>query len=197
MKSKFVLNAVALAVTIAVAQTKPTREPFFLDEQSYPGELIAAMLCGAVVGAGTAVGSGLVFAAVQHRAFPASELGVQVGAALGYPLGCGLGTVLVGMSLHEGGNTGAAYGGAYAGLALGALVGLVTKKWDVALAPMFLLPPAGAYVGYRLGRTEPGWARIGTIGERLLAPGLALASDELPDHSVEYGVKVQLAGLRF
>ncbi len=78
MRSKLVLSAVGLAVTVAVAQTKPTREPFFLHEENYPGELVVAMLCGAVVGAGTAVGSGFVFAAAQHRVFSASELGVQV-----------------------------------------------------------------------------------------------------------------------
>ena len=186
-----------MSVTAAVAQTKPTGEPVFLHEPDYPGELLGAMLCGAVVGAGTAVGSGLVFAAVQRRAFSASEPGVQIGAALGYPFGCGLGTVLIGKSLHEDGYTGAAYGGAYAGLALGVLAGLVTKKWDVAVAPMVLLPPAGAYIAYRLGRIEPGWARTGTIDERLLAPGLAFASDELSDHSVEHGVRLQLAGLKF
>jgi len=197
MKSKFVLSAVGLAVTITLAQTKPTRDPFSLPEADYPGELVFATLCGAVVGAGTGFGSGLVIAAVQHRTFSVSDPGVLVGMALGYPLGCGLGTVLAGRTSCQLGNTGAAYGGAYAGLALGALAGLVTGKWEVAGPPMVLLPPVCAYVGYRLGRTEPGWARSGTIDERLLAPGMSLASVELPDHTFAYGMKVQLAGLRF
>ena len=197
MRLKVVAIAVGLAPAIVAAQTHPTGEPFFLHEQSYPAEMLGAMLCGALVGAGTAATFGFASAAVLHRPYPASDLGVQVGAALGYPLGCGLGTILVGKTIHEEGNTGAAYGGAYAGLALGALAGPVTGRWDLAILPMVGLPPAGAYIGYYLNRAEPGEARNRSIDERLLTPGLALASAELSDLSVQYGVKVQLAGLRF
>jgi hypothetical protein len=197
MKSEFGLIAVGLAVTTAVAQTKPMHDPLSLPEGNYPGELLAAMLCGAVIGAGTAFGSGFAYAAVQHSTFSVDGPGFQVGAALGYPFGCGLGTILCGKSSHGDGNNGAAYGGAYAGLALGALAGLVTGKWEVAIPPMVLLPPVCAYVAYRLGRTEFGWARAAAIDKRLLAPGMSLALAELPDHSVQYGVKAQLVGLRF
>ena len=55
--------------------------------------------------------------------------------------------------------------------------------------------PAGAVVGYNVGvsREAPPFH----FGSRLQMPGVALTSVRLPDHSVEYGVKVQLAGLRF
>ncbi len=117
----------------------------------------------------------------------------------------------VGAALGEDGSRGWAIGGAYAGLpvavgaiALGVYVGRTvyyhdpygrkshSSSWDI---PLYVLGglaiPVGAVVGYNLGTPSH------TVGGRLQPPGVALTYCELPDHSVSYGLKVQLAGLRF
>jgi hypothetical protein len=138
--------------------------------------------------------------------------GVVVGlCAAVAPAIAGSGAAGVGQRLGEHGSRGWAIGGAYAGgpLALGAIVlgrkiaygrdGWRDSNLDY---PFYVLGglciPAGAVLGYNLGvpREAAGPQRPG-IGSRLDLPAVALTSVELPDHSLEYGVKVQLAGLRF
>jgi hypothetical protein len=57
--------------------------------------------------------------------------------------------------------------------------------------------PVGAVVGYNRSVEREGGSDQPSFGARLQVPAVALTCAELPDHSVEYGVKVQLAGLRF
>ncbi|MCX5772188.1 MAG: hypothetical protein NTZ09_18200 [Candidatus Hydrogenedentes bacterium] len=127
-------------------------------------------------------------------------LGVGV---IGIPASTGYATSRAGENLGESGSQTWAIVGAYAGVPVTA--GLVAfgaeLSWrtPAAAVPLFVLGglaiPAGAVVGYNFGikREVPAHGFEG----RLQAPGVALTSVELPDHSVEYGVKLQLAGLRF
>jgi hypothetical protein len=128
-------------------------------------------------------------------------------SALPLPAAVGLGVAGVGNRLDEDGSTGAAVLGAYGGAAVS--VGLWLLASQVAASQMdgpsplllaatasmgvvgVLAIPVGAVVGYNLGAPSK------SVGGRLQAPSVALTGVELPDHSVEYGVKVQLAGLRF
>jgi len=81
------------------------------------------------------------------------------------------------------------------------LVGAAASRSNAIRIPAYVLGglavPVGAVVGYNLGvprETGPfGSHYRGRVG----LPAVALTSTELPDHSVEYGVKVQFAGLRF
>jgi hypothetical protein len=122
------------------------------------------------------------------------------------PAAAAWGTAGVGERLGEHGSTGWAIGGAYAGLpvavgsiALGAVVANSTRPWFRSTSycgvPFYVLGglaiPVGAVAGYNLGAPSK------MVGARLQPPSVALTSVRLPDHSVEYGVKVQLAGLRF
>jgi hypothetical protein len=63
------------------------------------------------------------------------------------------------------------------------------------MALAVLVVPAGAVVGYNLSIKKT--STISSMGERLRPPGVTFTRVELPDHSREYGVRVQLAGLRF
>ncbi len=116
------------------------------------------------------------------------------------------GTISVGERLGRHGSRGWAIGGAYAGLAVG--VGSMASSVAIAnyslrhrtgrywYVPFIVLSglavPLGSVVGYNLGAPSRSH-----IGSRLELPAVALTSAELPDHSVEYGVKVQLARLTF
>ena len=118
-------------------------------------------------------------------------------SAAALPAAAGYGTVRVGEELIEDGSKGWAFGGAYAGaLALGSL-GFLYRQVGGAFIGSAAGSMAGAVVGYNLGAVRaPGPYQPG-FGGRFWSPGVALTSIELPDHSVEYGLKVQLAGLRF
>jgi hypothetical protein len=109
--------------------------------------------------------------------------------------------IRAGDQLGENGSEGRAYGGAYLGavvgiglVALGSCVGTLTR--DFVGMPFYVVGglaiPIGAVVGYNRGATSRS-----DFGSRLQPPAVALTSVELPDHSVEYGVKFQLAGLKF
>jgi hypothetical protein len=156
--------------------------------RDYAAEAGGALLGGALVGAGTAVVLGVAGFFVLFNPSGASGgeqgegafIGALVGAALGYPFGCGLGTTIAGRSKYADGNVGGAYTGAY----IGCLLPLIGS-------------PIGAVIGYNTGNSR----ETGPFGLHrrysLELPAVALTSAELPDHSVEYGVKVQVAGLRF
>jgi len=118
-------------------------------------------------------------------------------SAAALPAAAGYGTVRVGEELIEDGSKGWAFGGAYAGaLALGSL-GFLYRQVGGAFIGSAAGSMVGAVVGYNLGgRREAGGYGLG-FGGRLQPPGVALTCKELPDHSVEFGMKVQLAGLRF
>ena len=117
------------------------------------------------------------------------------------PAAAAYGTTKVGHELGEAGADGLAYGGAYAGALvgtglvwLGAILGGRTS--DAVGVPFYLLGgaaiPVGAVVGYNLGAPSRSH-----VGSRFQLPALALIDTRLPDRSVEHGVKVQLAGLKF
>jgi hypothetical protein len=130
---------------------------------------------------------------------------VGSGMVVGAPGACGLMIAKVGDGGHEGGSKWAAVGGAYAGVVPG--VGIAYAGHRLADGrhngwlglPFYVLGvfcvPAGATVGYNLSVHRKQLSS--SLEMRLESPGLTFISAELPDHSVEYGVKVQLAGLRF
>jgi len=131
--------------------------------------------------------------------------------AVAMPAVTGYGAAAAGDRLGENGSRGWAIGGAYAGIPVA--VGAVALGWNVSHPksgwenpswgiPFYVLGglciPAGAVVGYNLGKPrQAADSHQPDIGSRLEMPAVALTAVELPDRSVEYGVKVQLAGLRF
>jgi len=214
MKSKLVFVAVSCLVAVAVAQQPSQEGPQRSRTRVYVLEGLGAL--GGTVGCGCLGSSAavLLFAAGMNRysAFePGSEqlyvasVGVGLLTLVAAPAAVAQGAVLVGKKLGEDGSRSQAFVCAYAGEAVGAglvvlgfgIIGATNKLgWGV---PLFvagaLVMPAGAVYGYNAG-IRRGTATQGFEG-RLQAPAVALTSVELPDHSVEYGVKVQFAGLRF
>jgi hypothetical protein len=209
MKTKFVLLAVCFLLSTAVADTLSVRRP----QRSRVGVYVLEGLAGlpGVAGCGClAMGFGAVaFMAAWgggSKGTIAGAVSLEVASLALLPAAAAWGTVSVGERLGEHGSIGWAIGGAYAGLAVGAgaialgavvansthpRVGIATY-WPVPFFVLgYLAVPVGAVVGYNLG--APSYS----VGGRLQVPSVALTGVELPDHSVEYGVKVQLAGLRF
>jgi hypothetical protein len=212
MKSKFVLIAVVFLVAVATAQVPETdvpQKPKKSRAQVYTFEGLGAL--GGVTGCGclafgawgVCLGLGPMNTITGEPASPiwyAAIFAVAASAAA-MPAAAGYGTTKVGDNLGEQGSRGWAIVGAYAGTVVGAglvacgvYAGTHTIPQDLELGIPFyivggLAIPVGAVVGYN--RSTNG------VGGRLQAPSLALTCVEQPDHSVEYGVKAQLAGLRF
>ena len=209
MKSKLVLIAVACLVATAAADL-PWDVPQRPRAQVYALEGLGALggfaVCGLVVvpaSSGIAIYIGLLLGA-PDTVPGAVVFAVAVGSAGLLAPAAALGTIGVGRQLEEDGSVGWAFGGAYAGAVVG--IGLATLGFHVAtrssdLAGVSLCVlgglaiPTGAVVGYNLGVGRD--ASPSDFGSRLELPAVALTSTERLDHSVEYGVKAQLAGLRF
>jgi hypothetical protein len=203
MKSTFVVFAV---VCLAHAQLPGQQEPHGSRAEVYALEGLGAL--PGIAGCGC-LGLGFAFVAIAASwggGSPGTVLGafsLELVSVAVLPAAAAWGTVSVGEKLGEAGSRGWAIGGAYAGLplavgaiALGVYVGNSPSNghshWDIPIWVLGgLAVPVGAVVGYNLG------APSNSVGGRLQVPAVALTSVELPDHSVEYGVKVQLAGLRF
>jgi hypothetical protein len=125
-----------------------------------------------------------------------------IAAAAATPVLAGYGADKVGEQLGEDGSTGWAIGGAYAGAVVGAglvCLGTTVGRSNAVRIPSYVLGglavSVGAVAGYNLGIDRA--ASPSYFGGRIEAPGVTPTSVELPDHSVGYGVKVRLAGLRF
>jgi hypothetical protein len=111
----------------------------------------------------------------------------------------------IGRNLHERGSELLAVVGAYAGLVPGAAIGYAGYRVTNGYANAWLAVPfcAAAVVCVAGGATFaynsalPMTQATGFLDQRLEPPGMTFTSRELPDRSVEYGVRVQLAGLRF
>jgi hypothetical protein len=134
-------------------------------------------------------------------------LAVAAASAVALPVAAGFGAIGAGNRLGEFGSKGWAIGGAYAGAIAGAGLAIVgfylaerTEDYVTGL-PFYiaggLAVPAGAVVGYNSGVVRGAGPYGPDYGGRFRLPALALTSAELRDHSIEYGVKVQLAGLRY
>ena len=215
------LIAALLLVAVGSADSLSVEVPARPRLRVYAAEF-GAGLGGFVLGAG--VGGGAAYLGTFVLAFglvssingspiygvPIMAAGAGValagsGIAVGSPGGCGMMVARIGDGWHEGGSKWAAVGGAYAGVVPGVGIAyaghrLADSRHNGWLGVPFyalaaLCVPAGAVVGYNLSITRKQVS--GFLELRLESPGLTFASVELPDHSVEYGVKVQLAGLRF
>jgi hypothetical protein len=224
VKSKVVLITVSCLLATAFAQMPLVEEPQRARWQVYALEGRGAVWymvgggCLETVGCGAACGAAVPSLAVGCGAFGLpSVLAVGVAGALlaaavlpyaaaVLPAAAAYGTIRTGQSLGERGSTGWAFGGAYAGALVGVGVGVLGFKVSKSSAVRIpacvlgvLAVPTGAVVGYNLvGGYRESWPSFQPdLGGRLQPPGVALTSVELPDHSAEYGVKVQLAGLRF
>jgi len=209
MKTKFALLAVCFLLSTAVADTLSVRKPQLSRVGAYTLEGFGALPgmagCGCLaMGFGTvafisAWGGG-------SKGTIAGAVSLEVVSLALLPAAAAWGTISVGERLGEHGSTGWAIGGAYTGLAagagaiaLGAVVANsthprvgITTYWHVPFFVLgYLAVPVGAVVGYNLGASSK------SVGGRLQTPGVALTGVDLPDHSMEYGVKVQLAGVRF
>ena len=220
MRSKLVPTL----VSCLVAMTAPNVQA---EERSRAGvcalEGLGA-LGGIVCGTGCGLSALVVGLLVEHPPYIVyyGSSGDPSGAAIFYglaavcaaatPAAAAYGTCRAGEALGEQGSRAWAFRGAYWGIpaaagiaALGVAVGYAADPRSGGASyssyPFYVLAglaiPAGAVLGYNLGASRESGPFEPGFGGRLQPPGVALTSVELPDHSVEYGLKVQLAGLRF
>jgi hypothetical protein len=205
MKSSVVLIAAVCAVAVAPAQM-PQQASVRARAGTYALEGLGALGGCAGCGLVAVVGLGMMIAGSpldepSNPVLQGAGLCVVGVSAAGMPAAAGLCAAGVGSWLGGDRSTGWAIGWAYVGAVVG--VGLVVLGTDVdrhascrVATPFYVLGaaavPVGAVVGYNLG-SHP----RGGLGGRLEAPSFALTNAELPSHSVEYGMKVQLAGFRF
>jgi hypothetical protein len=216
MRSKFVLIAVVLLVAVATAQVPETdvpQKPKKSRALVYTLEGLGAL--GGVAGCGCLTVGPLGVVLVVNLGFESYNAPPWAGpmtyaaicaaavSAAALPAAAGYGAAKAGEWLGEDGSRGWAIVGAYAGTVVGAglvAYGVYAGPQDLELGIPFyvvggLAIPTGAVVGYNLGPKPVTASRA--FEERIQLPRAILTSAELPDHSVEYGVKVQLAGLRF
>jgi hypothetical protein len=190
-----VLLTAALGAADTVVTKRTCRPPGWGPIAAEAG---GGLVGGAIVGAG-GLGAGLGLSLALFGPMEPLEPGLLVTgacAAAGVSLGTTIGTCVVGRACDQNGRWVPTFLGALAGTIVGVPAFLLGER---AFKPLLLvgplLPVTGAVLGYNLS------ARRGIppsrSGVRLQPPCLALTGVELPDHSVEYGVKVQLAGLRF
>ena len=154
--------------------------------------------------AGGALGGVVVCGGVAALSLIDLSQDLLTASLVGLPFASACGTYLVGRALDEHGTAVGAIIGALVGVPVG--LGIVAlsvgvyepyhSQWAVPMwAAAVLAPPVGALIGYNLSIPNPS---VGSgLGGRLQLPGVTFASRELPDHSKEYGVRVQLAGVRF
>jgi hypothetical protein len=172
--------------------------------QQRPRALVYTLEAGGALGGVVAcVGVyGLAFMLSLDGFYPVGE--IVLGASLvGLPFASGYGTYLAGDAIGEDGTAAGAIIGAWVGVPVALGFAFLAMAADLSDHHDYVVPgialavltfPAGAVVGYNLSMpNEP----VGVFGKRLQAPGVTFTSVELPDHSVAYGVRVQLAGLRF
>jgi len=190
--------AAALVVQVGWAQELPS------EVTKRPRALVYALETGGALGGVAACVGVFGLSFLLSTSSPLLLGEIVFGASIaGLPFASAYGAYLAGNALDEEGTVGGAILGALAGapLTIGVLyVFMITELYSslpglVATAVLAVAPiPIGAVAGYNLSipRTS-----TGTIGRRLQPPGVTFTSVELPDHSVAYGVKVQLAGLRF
>jgi hypothetical protein len=209
MRSRLVLSAIVCVLAVTAphvqAQERSRAEAYALEGL---GVLPGAACCGCL-GYGFALAAFLIDwnndnPGLANQGWVAVAGSLALVSVAAVPAAAGFGTARVGRAIGENGSTGWAIGGAYAGVpvaiggfALGQFVGNSPGNGNESpwRFPIFVLAglaiPTGAVVGYNLGAPSK------SVGSRLEPPAVALTSVELPDHSMAYGVKVQLAGLRF
>jgi hypothetical protein len=227
VKLRVVLIAVVFLVAMATAQVPGAEEPqkpkksraqvYALEGLGALGGMTGCALGGAgcYLAGGAVVGAAWLLTVLSGS----DDSGLMEGwygfgrvvgglCAATVPAVAGFGAAAAGERLGEDGSRGWAIGGAYAGIplavgaiALGRWISYDRDGWRTSDLdyPFYVLGglciPAGAVVGYNLG-PKPTTASH-AFEDRILLPGAVLTSTRLPDHSIEYGVKVQLAGLRF
>jgi hypothetical protein len=204
------LPAVPLALLLLTAVFTPAAGQGYSDFRPVPrGRAIAGEAGGATV-----VGYGLGLAALlgTYRLLAAhpeddfwdeSNYGARLAAfgatILVTPPAFALGTWGTGSLMHQGGRYGPALLGACGGLFVAAALQLIPAftyhQVYVVWALGAVLPPAGAVIGYNLGR--PADASYGSIERRLEMPrmGLTMMRDE-QNHPVT-GFRCDLVSLRF
>jgi len=210
-----VMNSRLLVAVVCLLSLAGAQGPWGGESQRPRAQVYALEGLGALGGcAGCGVAAGGLFWLVGGFGpdinLPA--LGIMGVSLALLPAAVGISAAKAGEALGEDGSTGWAIGGAYGGAVV--VVGLYRLGlYHLALASIYsqmdtpspwlgvavvsagvvglLAIPVGAVIGYNLGPTSYG------VGGRLELPEVALTSTRLPDHSVEYGVKVQLAGLKF
>jgi hypothetical protein len=156
------------------------------------------LLAGLVLAGPDWLGSGVGYDKVRD-VWALVMLGV---GAVAIPATTGYVTSRVGERIGESGTQTWAIAGAYAGVPVAAglvLLGVgLSSKTRAAPVPLYVLGglaiPAGAVVGYNLGIKRD--APLHGSRVRFEAPSVGLTRVEQPDRSLEYGVKVQLVGLK-
>ena len=192
--------AVLMVFQFAGAQESPPEVTQRPRGQVYASEFAAGF--GGVVVAG--VGGAAMFMYYLLPFAVSRPLLVAMPSLVVAPAAGGLLVGQVGRNLHEQGSEMLAVLGAYAGLVPGAAIGYGGYRITNGFASAWLAVPfcvaavgcvaGGATLGYN---SAPTTEATGFLDQRLEPPGLTFTSVELPDHSVEYGVKIQLASIRF
>ena len=193
--------AVLMVLQFAGAQELPSEVTKRPRGQVYAAEFAAGF--GGFVVAG--VGGAALFMYYLLPFASSRPVLVAMPALVVAPAAGGLLVSQIGRNLHEQGSEGLAVVGAYAGLVPGAAIGYggyrVTNGFANAwLAVPFCVAAVGCVAGgatLAYNSAPPMTEATGFLDQRIEPPGLTFTSVELPDHSVEYGVKVQLARLRF
>ena len=216
MKSKCVLIAVSCLLGLAGAQERSRTQVYALEGLGAFGATVCGTGCGlSAMVVGLLVEHPIYYPVPYGSGDPSGAAvlyGLAAVCAAATPAAAAYGTFRAGEALGEQGSRAWAFGGAYLGIpaaagiaALGVAVGYAADPWRGGPSgwsyPFYVLAglaiPAGAVLGYNLGASrEPGLFGSRYL-DRLELPAVALTSLEMPDHSVEYGMKVQLAGLRF
>jgi hypothetical protein len=173
------------------------------------GWAIAGEAAGAVVvgyGLGIASAAGTYFLARPHMEDPewgnigALVLGALVGVVV-TPTSCALGTRGAGNMMHERRPFWPALLGGYCGMVAEAGVIWATQASGFieltapSLVVAFALPPAGAVIGYNMGR--PTETSLGGIEQRLEMPRMAMTMTHDEWNRPVSGVRCDLVTLRF
>jgi hypothetical protein len=222
MRSRFVLLAVGcLLATAGAADSLSVEVPAHPRLQVYATEFGAGLgtfVLGEVAGGGAGyVGTFMLAYSLMAGIAGRAVIGVTIGAAGMVIAAAGVGMVVwapgasglfvarVGDRWAEGGSKVAAIEGAYAGVVPGAGIAytglrLAYSRHNGWLGlPLYVLGvfcvPAGATVGYNLSVHRKPLSI--SLEKRLEPPELTFTSIEGPDHTLGYGVKIRLAGLKF
>ena len=167
---------------------------------------VAGLGAGAACGVAVTYGVTVLYVAANPTGLDALGVaGVTLlacGAAL--PACAGYGVSAVGDNMTEGGGSSAgAYVGAYAALPVAILLGVLgsnarTSEGNVTgLVLGALTVPAGAVVGYNWPSGQSAGIYGTRLDGRIELPVVALDQVVRDDRTTEYGVKVQLASVRF
>ena len=157
------------------------------------GSLVAGALSGIALGA-----VGFVVSGRGIESYSTAWTTIEF-ASVGYTAGTGLGAWSVGKLAKQRGSAAGAFIGSTAGLLVGAGVaalGASTKAYPL-IGVAFAFPPAGAVIGYNVGRPKEHGARASLDFTRFGLPAVSLRRVADPEGRASSVVVVQVLNARF